>query len=97
MQINQYTTYSILSFNENKNCIEQEEIFSLIENFAKFKTREQAKAFLRKTYQIKDSLQQFELGTNCYLDIVENPKKYSVRIFYTKNDEKECVIYNYKK
>lgn len=97
MQINQYTTYSILSFNENKKSTEQEDIFSLIENFSKFKTKEQAKDFLRKTYQIKESIQQFALGTNCYLDIIENSKKYSVRIFYTKNEENECVIYNYKK
>ena len=97
MQINQYTAYSIVSSTENKNNEEIEKVFFLIKNFSEVRTISEAKKILQSLYQIKDPVQQFPLGANSFLDIKENAKKYSVKISYKDNDEKECIIYSYTK
>ena len=97
MQINQYTAYSIISLTENKNNAELKNILLLLDSFTKINSIEQAKVFLKEKYQIKDPIQKFPLGANGFLDIKENSKKYSIKISYTNNDEKQCIIYSYKK
>jgi len=97
MQIDQYKIYSLISSTENKNTAEIEKILSLVEDLKKISSIEEVKGILKTKYKIKDSIRQFALGANSFLDIKENSKKYSVRISYTHNKEKECVIYNYKK
>ena len=97
MQVNQYTAYSVISSTENKNSAELEKVLLLIETLSEIKTIEKAKDFLREKYQIKDAVQEFPLGANSFLNIKENTQKYSIRISYTNNDEKECKIYSYKK
>ncbi len=97
MQIDQYRIYSLLSSTENKSTADIEKILLLVEDFSKICSIEQAKEFLKTRYNIKNSIQQFALGANSFLTIKENSKKYSVRISYIHNKEKECVIYNYKK
>ena len=97
MQLNQYSTYSLISQTENKNSNEMQKIFSLIDIISKIKNINKVKEFLKQNYQIKDPIKQFPLGANSFLEVVETTKKYTLRISYTDNNEHECEIFNYKK
>ena len=97
MQFNQYTAYSLVSTTENKNNSEKQKVFSCIDTLSKIKTITEAKEFLKQNYQIKNPVKNFSLGANSFLEVVENPNKFTLRISYTENDEKECVIFSYKK
>ena len=87
----------MISSAENKNNEELMTPLTLIGCLAKIFTIEQAKQLLLEMYQIKTPIQNFPLGTNGVLNIKENSEQYSIKITYTSNNEKECVIYNYKK
>ena len=97
MQLNQYSTYSLISQTENKNCNEMQKVFLFIDIISKIKNINKAKEFLKQNYQIKDPIKQFPLGTNSFLEVIETTKKYTLRISYTDNNENKCVIFNYKK
>ena len=97
MQFNQYTAYSFISQTENKNSAENKKVLVLIENISKIKTINEAKEFIKQTYKIQDSVKNFSLGGNNFLNVNENSKKYTLQISYKNNDENECVIFNYKK
>lgn len=97
MQLNQYSTYSLISQTENKNSGGIQKVFSLIDAISKIKSINKAKEFLKQNYQIKDPIKQFPLGANCFLEVAETTKKYTLRISYTDNNENECIIFSYKK
>ena len=97
MEINKYASYSIVSSIENKKNSENKYVAELIEKFNSIRNFEDAKNYLKTKFNISDAVLNFSLGGNDFLDIKENPKKYSVRITYINKDEKECVIFNYKK
>ena len=87
----------MISQTENKNSGEKQKVFLLIDVISKIKNINKAKEFLKQKYQIKDSIKQFPLGGNSFLEVVETTKKYTLRISYKDNEENECVIFNYKK
>jgi hypothetical protein len=97
MQLNQYSTYFLISQNENKKCNENTKILSIINTISEIKTMKEAKEFFKQNYKINDSIQHFSLCANSFLEIKETAKKYTLRISYTNNDEKECIIFSYKK
>ena len=70
MQLNQYSTYSLISQIENKNSSELQKVFSLIDIISKIKNINKAKEFLKQNYQIKDTIKQFPLGANSFLEVV---------------------------
>ena len=97
MQIDSYTTYSLLSSNENKNNADLEKVLLLIEKLENIQTIQQAKDFVKDTFKIENTIQHFSLGGKNFLNIKDNHKKYSIKVFYENDNKKECVIYNYEK
>lgn len=97
MQINKYAAYSVVSLTENKNQNEIAKILNLIEDLESIKSIKKAKEYLKNTYGIKDSVQNFPISSVGLLHVNENDKKYSIRVIYKDQEESECVIYSYKK
>ncbi len=97
MQFSKYLLYSKISSAENRACNKIQAILNLIDKFSKIKSFKQAKELLKNTFSIENPVLNFALGCNNTLSINETKDKYSVRIFYTNNEEKECAVYCFRK
>lgn len=95
MQFNKYSVYTVISAAEKKKDTDSKKIIDIIEEFSKIKTKSEAKDFLAKNYKITRPIKGFVLSENATIDVKETKNRYSVRIFYEKRGEKECVIYSY--
>ena len=92
MDINTYSLYAKNTQNEMLNLNEHDKVLELLKTFDKIYDMDSAKKQLEKIWNIKDNVQNYSLGGNCFVNASEKNNGFSIR--FKLNDEN--VIYFYK-
>lgn len=92
MDINNYKTYSILSMSENKTSIEFQNVINQIENFSKLNNLDEAKLYLKDTWNILGNISSCSIGTGITMSVKEQANSMLIKFAY--NDENISYYYN---
>ena len=93
MDINKYSVYSAVSVNGNKSKDSLDKLLKVVDDFEKLKNSNEAKEYLKENLKIKDSVQNYPLGGNSFMSVIENTEFYMVRFEYAD----ECMTFSYNK
>ena len=85
MDINNYSIYSVVSSNGNKNEAAMNEVLKKLDAFKALNNANDAKEYLEKTWNLTHDVKRYPLGDSCTVDIKENDKKLFVMFEYEDN------------
>lgn len=93
MDINQFSTYSILALSDNKSEAELVQIIKQSGKFEEINDVDSAKKYLKEAWGIEESIKNHALCDKCTLNVVESENTFCVNLIYRK----ENVTYYYTK
>lgn len=85
LDINNYSIYSVVSSNGNKNEADMNEVLKKLDAFKALNNANDAKEYLEKTWNLTHDVKRYPLGDSCTVDIKENDKKLFVMFEYEDN------------
>ena len=78
-ELNKYSMYSQLVAQESKSEDDALKIISIIQDFKQMNTLDKVRKYLAEKMNINDNIQNYPLGANSYLNIIEKAKVCVIR------------------
>jgi len=91
-KIDKYSMYSQAVSQETRNESDTKNVISIINDFKKIKSTEEAKKYLNEKLRIKDKIQNFPISGKSYLSIIEKNNVFVVQF----ETEKDSYSFSYK-
>ena len=93
LDINNYSIYSVISSNGNKNETALNEVIKKLDAFKQINSAKDAKDYLEKTWNLTHDVKRYPLADSCSIDISENTDK----LFVMFECENKVTMHYFKK